>query len=92
MRLTRDAERLAMELYDLGQSRMGFEHSTFRLRGERSNRRLRHRGGLKSKITILIHWHNIAFGNAEIKHALSCLLQNNFRGGEMLFEIENPRR
>ena len=28
----------------------------------------------------------------EIKHALSCLLQNNLRGGEMLFEIEKPRR
>ena len=25
----------------------------------------------------------------EIKHALSCLLQNNLRGGEMLFKIEN---
>ena len=28
----------------------------------------------------------------EIKHALSCLLQNNIRDGEMLFEIEKPRR
>ena len=27
----------------------------------------------------------------EIEHALSCLLQNNLRGGEMLFEIEKPR-
>ena len=30
--------------------------------------------------------------NYEIKHALSCLLQNNLRGGEMLFKTEKPRR
>ena len=27
----------------------------------------------------------------EIKHTLSCLLQNNIQGGEVLFEIEKPR-
>ena len=46
MTLTSIAERLAVELfYDLCQSRLGFEHPTFRLRGQRSNP-LRHRRGL----------------------------------------------
>ena len=46
--LTSVAERLAVELhvttcfYDLHLSRLGFEHPTFRLRGQRSNP-LRHR-------------------------------------------------
>ena len=48
--LTPFAERLAVELSVsvsnyVGLSRLGFEHSTFRLRGERSNR-LHHRRGL----------------------------------------------
>ena len=48
--LTLNAERMAVELplpyfNDLGLLRLGIEHPTFLLRGERSNR-LRHRGGL----------------------------------------------
>ena len=47
--LTPIAERLAVELslpvYDLGLSRLRFEHSTFRLRGQRCNL-LRHRRGI----------------------------------------------
>ena len=48
--LTPVAKRLAMELSlflrlrSIGLSRLGFEHQTFHLRGQRSNR-LRHRGG-----------------------------------------------
>ena len=49
MTLTPIAGRLAVEpittcFYDLGLSRLGFEHPTFRLRGQRSNP-LRHRRG-----------------------------------------------
>ena len=57
MTLTPYAERLAMELslpvfYDLGLSRLGFEHQTFRLRGQRSNP-LCHRRGLEQIIITL---------------------------------------
>ena len=50
--LTPVTERLAVELwqpvfYDLGLTRLGFEHPSFRLRDESSNR-LRHRGLYKS--------------------------------------------
>ena len=53
------AKRLAVELslpvfYDLGLSRLGFEHPIFRMRGKRSNR-LRHRD--KKKITVDLHVH-----------------------------------
>ena len=30
--------------------------------------------------------------NLEIKHAFSCLLKNNPRGADILFEIQTPRR
>ena len=35
---------------------------------------------------------NKAISIKEIKHVLLCLLQNNFRGGEVLLEIEKSRR
>ena len=38
--------------YDLGLSRLGIEHPTFRLQGERSNT-LRHRRGLKADLKFL---------------------------------------
>ena len=52
MTLTLIAERLAVELflpcfYDLGLSRLGLVHPTFRLRGERSNP-LRQRRGFEN--------------------------------------------
>ena len=57
------AERLAVELslpvYQLDMSWLGFEHPTFRLRGERSNR-LRHRRVRKNKFrckcSFFCHW------------------------------------
>ena len=36
---------LSLPVYDLGLSRLGFEHATSRLRGQRSNP-LRHRRGI----------------------------------------------
>ena len=45
MALTPIAERLAVKLSLPGLPRLGFEHQTFRFRGDRSNR-LRHRGGV----------------------------------------------
>ena len=42
--LTPDAERLAEELSLPGLSRLGFEHLTYRMRGERANRLRHHRG------------------------------------------------
>ena len=37
-------------------------------------------------------WFAALQSNLEFKHALSCLLKNNLRGGEMLFEIAKPMR
>ena len=52
MTLTPIAERLAVKLYDLRLSRLGFEHQTLRLRDERS-KPLRHRRG---STTIGLHF------------------------------------
>ena len=40
--------------YNLGMSRLGFKHPTFRLRGQRSNP-LRHRRGMVNRAENIIH-------------------------------------
>ena len=42
--------------YDLGLSRLGFEHQTFRLRGERSNPLCHRRSCFDVSIPYLAHW------------------------------------
>ena len=47
--LTPIVERLAVDFYDLGLSRLGFQQPNFRLRGERSNQ-LRHRRNPRDRL------------------------------------------
>ena len=44
-----NTEAVTTCFYDLGLSRLGFGHPTFRMQGERSNR-LRHRGGATKRV------------------------------------------